>query len=285
MKNGTTPDAKKYAILSMDVEEWYHLDYLNRSSCNTSISLMDGFDHYVEILAEEKVPSSFFVLGELVPLVADRLKEQPDVGVHGWSHKRPLLMSIPEFQEDVKRARATVEDALGRKMTGYRAPCFSLDRQRLDVLQEMGFEYDSSRIEFGSHPLYGAIDMTGFETVSPLIFRRGGFVEFELATLQTLGRTLPVSGGGYLRLLPWLMMYSMLKKYLSTGGLFVLYIHPFELSENDESILPADTRWPSKVRFARGRKATADRLRMLIALLRQYGYTFTTFSELRNRLL
>jgi hypothetical protein len=285
MKNSNPRSANKFAILSMDVEEWYHLDYLQRESCNTSLSLMDGLDRYVEVLAAENVPSSFFVLGEMIGLVAERLKNQPDVGIHGWNHKRPLTMSISEFQEDIKRSRGTIEDALGRKMTGYRAPCFSLDRQRLDVLQEMCFEYDSSRIEFGSHPLYGTIDMTGFEEVMPLVFRRNGLMEFELPTLQVLGSMIPVSGGGYLRLFPWLVMHRMLRTYMKTGALFVLYIHPFELSETYDGILPDMTRWPSRVRFSRGRKATVHRLRMLIALLREYGYTFTTFAGLRTKIL
>jgi peptidoglycan/xylan/chitin deacetylase (PgdA/CDA1 family) len=275
----------RFAVLSMDVEEWYHLDYLHRDRCNTSISLMDGLDRYIGVLADEQVPSSFFVLGELVKQVTDRLRDQADIGMHGWNHKRPLLMSMTEFAEDLKRTRSTVEEALGRKVVGYRAPCFSFDRPRLDLLGEMGFEYDSSRIEFGSHPLYGTVDMSGYEKVMPLVYRSGKLVEFELPTLQVLGRTVPVSGGGYLRLLPWFVMHRMLLAFLRTGAPFVLYIHPFELSGNYDTILPADTQWPSRIRFARGRRATERRLRMLIALLRQHGYTFTTFAELRGKIM
>src|SRR3989442_648447 len=44
---------KRTAVLSMDVEDWYHLDYFHRPSCDASCSLLDGLDVYLELLARE----------------------------------------------------------------------------------------------------------------------------------------------------------------------------------------------------------------------------------------
>jgi peptidoglycan/xylan/chitin deacetylase (PgdA/CDA1 family) len=269
----------------MDVEDWYHLDYFRRSDCNEAISLLDGLDRYLDILSEENIPSSFFVLGELATRVAHRIAYHPDIGIHGWSHRRPLTMSVAEFQNDIKRTKSALEDTLGREISGHRAPCFSLDRERLDVLQDMGFVYDSSRIQFGNHPLYGTINMSAFESLRPWIFQRNGFFEFELSTLEVFSRPIPVSGGGYLRLLPWPIMHVMLRKYLKTESMFVLYIHPFELSGKADPPLPVGTTWPTRLRFSRGRSTLECRLRQVIALLRAYGFTFSTFSQVRQDIL
>jgi peptidoglycan/xylan/chitin deacetylase (PgdA/CDA1 family) len=282
---GTNKGAKRYAVLSMDVEDWYHLDYFNREQCLTSSSLLDGLDRYLEILAREEIPSSFFVLGELAHTVVDRLRSQPDIGVHGWSHRRPLTLSEQEFAGEINRTKQVLEEALGRAVEGHRAPCFSIDRTRLEIVKTAGFTYDSSRIQFSSHPLYGTLDMSGFNAVRPWIFERDGFFEFEVSTVHYLRTTVPISGGGYLRLLPWTLMRHMLRRYLKQESLFVLYIHPFELSRKADPPLPAETRWPSRVRFSRGRGSTEQRLLKLIALLREFGFTFATFADVRKAMM
>ena len=38
----------KVAVISIDVEDWYHLDYFDRSACDVSQSLLDGLDVYVD---------------------------------------------------------------------------------------------------------------------------------------------------------------------------------------------------------------------------------------------
>ncbi len=276
---------RKTAVLSMDVEDWYHLDYFGRGQCNENISMLDGVERYLGILAQEHVPSSFFVLGELAGRVARLLNGQPDVGAHGWSHRRPLTMSVDEFAQDALRTRRELEDRLGREVVGYRAPCFSMDRKRLDRLQELGYNYDSSRIDFAGHPLYGTLDMSGFDVARPWIYQRQSFLEFEISSLACGRRRFPVAGGGYLRLLPWPLMRFLLTRYLRQETFYVLYIHPFELSTRPDPPLPTGTPRATRVRFSRGRHAVAQRLRTLIAILRKHGFTFSTFASVRQELL
>ena len=57
---------KKYAILSMDVEDWYHLDYFINKNFDRSYSLLDGLDRYVELLHDFQIPSSFFILSSML---------------------------------------------------------------------------------------------------------------------------------------------------------------------------------------------------------------------------
>ena len=279
----------KKAVLTLDVEDWYHLDYFDRHECDTKNSLLDGLDIYVELIDSLSLPSSFFVLGEIaeakVRFFQDLVKAGHDVGSHGWNHKRPMTLSVDDFRADLSMSLDIMKEINGKRGFGYRAPCFSLDRERLDVVRDSGFAYDSSRIEFGNHPLYGSIDMSGYEKLSEMVYQSGNFMEFEATTLPVLGKNIPISGGGYLRMLPWILMKSLIQRYLKNNDLYVLYIHPFELSPLPVPATPSSTSTLTKFRYSHGRSGVVDKLISLIELLRSNGYSFTTFSELQKEMI
>ena len=113
--------------------------------------------------------------------------------------------------------------------------------------------YDSSKIDFSKHSLYGGIELSDFELLNKNIYLKDGFIEFEVSTLNMLGSTIPVSGGGYLRIFPWTFMQYLLKAYLRNNNIYVLYIHPFELSKQANPIFPSTISWHTKKRFSLGR--------------------------------
>ena len=280
----------KTAVLSMDIEDWYHLDYIERKKCDTSLSMLDGVENYLSFLQRHEIISTFFVLGEMAKSsaghhLAQINKEGHEIASHGWSHQRPLTMTKKEFIEDLKRSKGEIEDVIGQRVEGYRAPCFSIDRAHLEVVRETGHYYDSSRILCDAHPLYGSLNVEGYDQVSPEIFRYEEFFEFQVSTLSILGRHIPISGGGYLRIFPWLLMKRLCKRYIKQHNFYVLYIHPFELSEVHTPILPGGTRWMTRRRFSTGRKSVQAKLDKLVELLKNNEFTFTTFSALRSNLI
>ena len=188
----------KKVVLSIDVEDWYHLDYFERNQCDASYSMMDGLDRYVELISELSLPSNFFVLGELAEKKIEYFRSLAnsgfEIGSHGWDHVRPMKMTLEAFKADLERCIAIMREINEQKAVGYRAPCFSLDRERLDLVRLAGFSFDSSRIEFGNHPLYGSIEMTEYENVEAGIYKFQDFIEFEATTLPVLGRNIPISG-------------------------------------------------------------------------------------------
>ena len=138
--------AMKYAVLSMDIEDWYHLDYLSGKACDRTYSMLDGLDAYQQLIESHRICSSYFVLGEVVKSLKKTLRQMSDrgydIGTHGWGHVRPLTMGLRAFESEVQSCKHELEDVLGRPVLGYRAPCFSLDRERLDILMKVGFKYD-----------------------------------------------------------------------------------------------------------------------------------------------
>lgn len=279
----------KYAVLSMDIEDWYHVDYLSGKACDRTYSMLDGLEAYQQLIESHRICSSYFVLGEVVQSLKKTLRQMSDrgydIGTHGWGHVRPLTMDLRAFASEVQFCKHELEDVLGKPVLGYRAPCFSLDRERLDVLERIGFKYDSSRILFGEHPLYGELDVVGFQERLPGIYCHGDFFEFEISTLPFAGRQIPVSGGGYLRIFPWAIMKRLLNRYCEKQHLYVLYIHPFETSSQPNPVLPQGVSRASQVRFSLGRPSVLRKLEALITMLKVHGFEFTTFSALREKML
>lgn len=277
---------KKYAVLGMDVEDWFHLDYFDKDKCDTAQSTMDGLDIYLDLLEKHQIKSTFFIVGELVEKHKEQLskiiRKGHEIALHSYSHKRPLSMSVEEFRLDTQKGLSVLAQQLNIKPLGYRAPCFSLDRERLDILQEMGFFYDSSKIKFDAHDLYGRIDLSDFKNITKDIYENNGFREFEASTINIFGKNLPVSGGGYLRIFPWRLTKFLLQKYFKQNGNYFFYIHPFELSRNYTIKEPSDTNFKTKLRFRLGRKSVSNKMEKLIKLLKKNDYQFVTFSEILN---
>src|SRR5690606_19204028 len=99
-----------------------------------------------------------------------------------------------------------LEDQSGRRVTGFRAPSFSIVpgiEWAFDVLLEEGYRYDSSLFPVGVHPTYGYPCPRG----PHLVTRPGGILaELPPATLRLLGTNLPVGGGAYFRFLPYRLL-------------------------------------------------------------------------------
>lgn len=275
---------KKYAVLSMDVEDWYHLDYFKKEECDQSQSTLDGLDIYLDILDQYDIKTTFFIVGELVEILKDKIKLIQEKGheicLHSHAHQRPLQLSLEDFRKDTLTGMSSFKEHTGIDVTGYRAPCFSLDRDRLEVLRELGFNFDSSKIKFDAHDLYGRMDLNGFEEESPVMYKQGNFYEFEASTVEVFGKSLPVSGGGYLRIFPWMLTKSLLKKYFKTDQHYFFYIHPFEFSKNYNITIPENTDLKTKIRFNQGRKSVENKMHKLIKLLKENNYKFVTFNQI-----
>src|SRR5690606_21193793 len=149
---------------------------------------------------------TFFVLGwiaERVPQLVRRIAtEGHEIACHGYSHELVYRQTPEVFREETQRAKLLLEDTVGEAVSGYRAASFSIvprSRWALDTLLELGFEYDSSIFPV-RHDRYG---MRGASRAPGLIDGPSGgrLVEFPMATAKFANATIPVSGGGYFRLL------------------------------------------------------------------------------------
>ena len=88
-------------------------------------------------------------------------------------------------------------------------------------------------------------------------------------------------GGGYIRMLPWCFMKWMTKNYLRTQQPYVMYIHPIDLSPQPMPKVPGIS-FDRYLRTHIGRRHMKKRFRKVIKMLKDMGYEFVTFEELRQ---
>jgi peptidoglycan/xylan/chitin deacetylase (PgdA/CDA1 family) len=271
----------KYAVISMDVEDWYHT-YFPEDDVDRSISLLDGLDVALDIMQEKNIHGSFFVVGEIADKLSDKLRlmdsEGHDIACHNWQHLRPLTYSIDEYKIQLIQAKEKLESILGHEVAGYRAPSFGTDDAHLNVVKEVGFKYDSSKLKPQKSPKYGKLSLKGFKQIYPCIYRSGDFTEFEVST-QKLRDFNMLLGGGYIRMLPWPFMKWMTERYLKTGNLYVMYIHPIDLSPKSMPKVKGES-FDRYLRTHIGRGDMVRRFKAVINMLEKEGYKFVTFSDL-----
>ena len=225
---------RKY-FLTLDLEEWYHLEYLKdyKDEIASDQRFAPQVLPFLKKMVDEGVYLTVFVLEDVAKDNPDMVRQITlmghEISCHGKHHELVYNLSVDEFRKIIGEAKKTLEEITGQPVKGYRAPCFSMENEKLDVLWDLGFTYDASLIRFKEHKLYNVMDMSRFEKLESLVYRIGDKYEFETPTLNIMGKYIPISGGGYFRLFPlWLVRFFM-KKYWDKEDNFIFYIHPFEV--------------------------------------------------------
>jgi polysaccharide deacetylase family protein (PEP-CTERM system associated) len=241
------PTAAPLNALTLDVEDYYHVSgfagIVDRSEWEDFPSRVEHNTHRVlGLLSDAGVRATFFVLGwvaERYPTLVRAIHAAGhEVGCHSYEHRLIYEQTPAEFRADLRRALGVLQDIVGKPIMAYRAPSFSITTKSfwaLDVLLEEGIRVDSS-IYPTHHDRYG-IPGTPLE---PHVLERptGSLWEFPPPVWKLCGYPLPVGGGGYLRLYPYLLTRGGLRAINSAGRPFAVYLHPWELDPSQPRMRP-----------------------------------------------
>jgi polysaccharide deacetylase family protein (PEP-CTERM system associated) len=258
--------------LTVDVEDYFHVAALapsiHRDSWNTRESRVVGnTQNLLAIFEQFDVRGTFFVLGwvaEQYPqLVRDIAAHGHEIACHGFSHRLIYEQSPEEFYDETRHAKNLLEDITGSAVLGYRAASYSIVRESLwalDILVELGFVYDSSIFPV-HHDRYGIPDA---EKVPHRLStpNKKLIVEWPLSTAKAFGFRLPVSGGGYFRLLPyWLTRWGLASINRRERQPFIFYLHPWEIDPTQPRV---SASWLSRFRHYTNLEKCEGRLRHLL---------------------
>lgn len=282
---------KKKIFLTVDIEEWYHLDYLKKYKLDKDkLETIPKMHQFLDMLDRLNIKATFFTLGEIAEKHSEILKDIQSrghaIGCHGLDHELLYNKRDLEFKKQIIKAKKILESILGKDtIKGYRASCFSMDRKKLEILKQCGYKYDSSYICFAQHPLYGKMNLEDFEKIDDLIYKQEDFFEFEIPTFKFWKFNIPISGGGYLRLFPYQVISILIKKYLKKHNNFVFYLHPFELTE-EKLPFPKDISIKDRFRASVGRKGNLKKLEKILKMLIKNGAEFYTFEQvMKNKIV
>ena len=223
------------AIMSIDVEDWFQVENLRSVIARDTwgereLRVERNTDRMLELMAEHDVCCTCFILGwvaEKVPALVERIATAGhEIASHGYGHELVYDIGPEKFRADIERSKKLLEDMTGRQVRGYRAPSFSITDWAIPILQELGFEYDSSAFPTVAHDRYGKLSgLTG----EPVVEITPGFWEVCISCCQFAGKGIPWGGGGYFRLFPYGVFRRGIRSILDRGAPYVFYIHPWEI--------------------------------------------------------
>ena len=287
---GTPPN-----ILTLDIEDWrqsapdvfYPERTVTRPLVPPSERVITNTRRVLGILTDLGVRATCFVLGSVAECYPALVREIDarghEVAIHGYGHRPVFAMTPTQFQADVRRALAVVQDSTGKLVRGYRAPYFSITRRTqwaLPLLAELGLDYDASI--YPCHPAFyrfpgwdGWADAPRYPHALVLGDQR--LVEVPTTTILVGGLRLPLAGGAFLRFLPLRYFRRTMHDANAQGHPAILYLHPHDLDSEELRIpIPGESLRVRLMRFGLnvGRSRNARRLRMLLE-----GHSFATIQE------
>lgn len=271
--------------LSVDVEDWFQVgafeNVIERSEWDgLRTRVENNVDRIIDLFAEAGVQATFFTLGwvarrhpSLIRRIADAGHE---VASHGYDHARVFNFNRKAFADDIRLARDILEDCSGRRVSGYRAPSFSIDqrsRWAFMELAEQGYTYSSSVAPI-AHDHYGWPEAPRF-AFRPVA--TSDLIEIPVTTAILGGRRVAAGGGGFFRVLPYGFSRWAIRQVNNRDERpAVFYFHPWEIDPGQPRVAGAPLR--SKLRHYTGLDKMAGKLKDLV-----HEFRWTRMDEIAAR--
>jgi polysaccharide deacetylase family protein (PEP-CTERM system associated) len=272
---------KQFSALTIDVEDWFHIldspavPRIERWPFLESRIEMN-LDRILVLLDSYSVKATFFWLGWVAErhkgLVRECQEAGHEIASHGYGHVLAYEVGRRAFAEDIRKAKAMLEDLIGEEVIGFRAAGFGTkdDTQwTFEEIRAAGYTYDSS--VFPASRGHGGMPQS---PLGPYVIKTksGDLVELPQSMVEFVGRRISFFGGGYLRLSPkWLIKWGI-KKLHEAGRPLIVYVHPRE-TDPDHPRLPLSLsrRFKCYVNL----KSTLPKLEWLCQ-----NYSFSPMSEI-----
>jgi polysaccharide deacetylase family protein (PEP-CTERM system associated) len=262
--------------MTVDVEDWFQVQNyahaIGRDSWDArERRVEENTARILDLFAATRIRATFFTLGwvaERHPALVRRIvADGHELASHGHGHELVVALGPERFRDDLRRAKAVLEQTAGVAVAGYRAPTFSLSPSRTPwaypILAETGHRYSSSVFP-GRHA--GAAD----ERAMPWRPFEGAVLEIPMTVLRAGRRRIPVSGGGWFRLTPQILFTAALRRVNAVGRRGVFYFHPWEVDPAQPRV--AGMSWLQRRKHYTGLDSMADRLARLIDPAAGFGW-------------
>ncbi len=236
-------------ILTFDIEEWAietaRMGGPRPGRLQEYDTLLSGILDLVERERERERESSslplqatFFCTGKMAeqfPSVVQKIVAHGhEIACHSYAHTWCNKMTPQEMEQDTYKAIDALEQCVGKKVRGYRAPAFSITERNtyaFDILAKYGIEYDSSI--FPAHRDFGGFPSFGHDT--PVTIEHNGIQlhEFPIPLMSFMGRRIAYSGGGYFRLFP----LRAVQRELNNSSYAMTYFHIGDLLKEPKKMM------------------------------------------------
>ena len=240
--------------LTIDLEYWYSPELVRDFVVgNKDDLIIEMTKPVLDVLDEFDVSATFFVLGEVAKkhpeLVEEVYERGHEIGSHAYSHKTLYELGKDKFENEINLSVQLLQHIIKEKPIGFRAPSFSVNNSTgwvFDILEKHGFKYDSSIFPIRTK-LYGVPNapLHIYKPSADDVAKEdpnGKMIEFPMTVFEFVKR-IPISGGFYLRAMPFWLLKSLLKKVNKTRA-GMIYVHPWEVYSKTPILkLPLSSRF------------------------------------------
>lgn len=263
-------------VLTFDIEDWYNCDFISTDFDwdKHEVRLYEGIDRILNELQTRNLKATFFCLGWIAenhPEVIRKIFSRGHhIGCHSYQHELSFRFNREEFKHDTEKSKELIENLIGEPINAFRAPGFSITEKNLwalEVLTELGFEYDCSLFpanhDYGGFASYGKAEPTILHLANGKQLK-----EFPINIQKVYGKDIVFSGGGFFRIFP----YSLIRYWASKSDYMMTYFHPRDFDPDQPMIssLPLIRKFKSYV----GLSTSFAKLKKLLD-----DFEFVTVSE------
>jgi peptidoglycan/xylan/chitin deacetylase (PgdA/CDA1 family) len=251
-------------FLTFDVEEVRDAEgQLIEESLDYSAN---GCNALLDLLADLEIPATFFITGFFASrnknLVRRIKRAGHEIASHGHRHIRLTTLGREELKVELEKAVHALEEITKVKPIGFRAPYLAINNSVLDLLEELGFKYDSS--------LDKSIAQL-FNRDYSLRFSGRKLYEFQISHFPLL--RLPISWH-WLRNLGTAYTSYGIKLNLKLAKSAVLFFHSWAFSDAQ-----CKKGLPKRASRKTGNKFALQLKRLLSRFKREYFYRLCDFLE------
>ena len=186
-----------------------------------------GLERVLELFDKYGIKSTFFVPGAIAEKYRDKVEDihnrGHEIANHGYAHENFALLTKKEQEEILLRSNEVIKGITGSAPAGFRAPEGEITGETYELLEAMGFLYDSSLMD-DNVPYYLKLKGTEYNMVQlPIQWQLYDFPYFAFnyspAFPAGQGRIAPYSNV----LNNWIYEYE---GYRSKGCAYILQIDP-----------------------------------------------------------
>jgi polysaccharide deacetylase family protein (PEP-CTERM system associated) len=272
----------------VDLEEWFHIcgvstPYEDPATWDAAPAhVVKDTEVIMRLLDQAGVKGTFLAvgwIGEKYPELIKRLSDAGhEIGCHSYLHRLVYTLDPAEFTRDLSRCLQLLREISRQPVTVFRAPGFSIKREcfwAYPILRDHGIEIDVSVVPAVRD--HGGIDDFPRD---PFMLRTasGEIKVFPVSVWSVGGKTVPFSGGGYLRLFPMPLIKRGFVQNLREGRPCMTYIHPREVNVDQPRL-----QLPLKkyVKYYIGINSVVGKLQALLKTYR-FGTVSQTVAPLEN---
>jgi len=241
----TLGQTKQQSLLTVLVEDYFHVGAFENlihqhNWSNFEMRYEQNTLKVLDLLDESESKASFFVLGWIAErnpdLIGEIARRGHEIASRGYFHRSLKQLTDEEIREDLKKSKDLLETAGNQRVVGYRAAeklSFENDMRQLRILAEEGYAYDASYL-----PTRKSDRSKRF---AHQFHHSGNAIwEFPYSTRNMYAGLLPISGGNYLRQIPYTVMRHAVEDWLRRyKEPFVFYFHVWELDPEQPRISAA----------------------------------------------